>query len=390
MAEIEFEAEMLAERVWLVRLCARLTGHVEAAEDLAQETLLEAWRNRHKFRGGSESRAWLAAIARFVCLRWRRRRWRERAQFVGLPSAETESQPGALSLNQDDGGDFETALNRAELTELLDRAMVLLPAETRALLVQQYVEELPRAEIAARLGLGEGAVAVRLHRGRLALRRILTTNLKVEATALGLVDGAAGEMQETRIWCPKCGTRHLHGQFRSGMEGELLLRCPQCHPEPLPPLAQASLNASMSTVLCGIKGYRPALSRFAAFWHDYLRQGMLCGSVPCMCCGREAPVRTTGTANTDLEFRFPEGFLARCPHCGVVGFGNIEGLMLCSPQAQQFWRTHPRLRTLPIQRLELHGRAAILTRFVSVTGNAAMEIISAADNYQILSHSQTP
>jgi DNA-directed RNA polymerase specialized sigma24 family protein len=33
----------LAERTWLVRLCTRFTGDVDVAEDLPQETLLEAW-----------------------------------------------------------------------------------------------------------------------------------------------------------------------------------------------------------------------------------------------------------------------------------------------------------------------------------------------------------
>jgi hypothetical protein len=36
------QAEAMLERARLVRLCARLTGNVDAAEDLAQETLLEA------------------------------------------------------------------------------------------------------------------------------------------------------------------------------------------------------------------------------------------------------------------------------------------------------------------------------------------------------------
>jgi DNA-directed RNA polymerase specialized sigma24 family protein len=38
-----------AERARLVHLCAYLTGNGEAAEDLAQETLVEAWRHSHKF-----------------------------------------------------------------------------------------------------------------------------------------------------------------------------------------------------------------------------------------------------------------------------------------------------------------------------------------------------
>jgi DNA-directed RNA polymerase specialized sigma24 family protein len=40
-----------AERDRLVRLCARLSGSMEAAEDLAQETLLEAWRARDQQYG---------------------------------------------------------------------------------------------------------------------------------------------------------------------------------------------------------------------------------------------------------------------------------------------------------------------------------------------------
>ena len=35
----------LDERTRLVQLCARIVGDREAAEDLAQETLLEAWRH---------------------------------------------------------------------------------------------------------------------------------------------------------------------------------------------------------------------------------------------------------------------------------------------------------------------------------------------------------
>jgi RNA polymerase sigma-70 factor (ECF subfamily) len=62
-----------AERARLVRLCAVLTGDAEAAEDFAQETLLEAWRHRHKLTDTCGADRWLTAIARNVCLRWGRR-----------------------------------------------------------------------------------------------------------------------------------------------------------------------------------------------------------------------------------------------------------------------------------------------------------------------------
>ncbi len=61
-------AEGAAERARLVRLCAYLTGDAQAAEDLAQETLVEAWRHAHKLHDPHGREPWLRAIARNVCL----------------------------------------------------------------------------------------------------------------------------------------------------------------------------------------------------------------------------------------------------------------------------------------------------------------------------------
>jgi len=45
-----WEAAITQERPRLVRLCAHLAGNSQVAEDLAQETLYEAWRNLHKLK----------------------------------------------------------------------------------------------------------------------------------------------------------------------------------------------------------------------------------------------------------------------------------------------------------------------------------------------------
>src|SRR5688572_13543019 len=66
-----------AEQARLVRVCTYLSGDPAVADDLAQETLIEAWRNRHKLVDPQGYSAWLSAIARNVCLRWRRSRGRE-------------------------------------------------------------------------------------------------------------------------------------------------------------------------------------------------------------------------------------------------------------------------------------------------------------------------
>src|SRR5687768_16618553 len=69
-----------AERAHLLRLCIHFTRDPDAAEDLTQESLYEAWRSAHKLSAAATSddrRRWLSGIARNVCLRWARRRGRD-------------------------------------------------------------------------------------------------------------------------------------------------------------------------------------------------------------------------------------------------------------------------------------------------------------------------
>src|SRR5215212_5878004 len=86
------------QRRRLVRLCAAVSGDRHAAEDLAQETLLEAWRNVHKLHDPAGADAWLAAIARNVCHCWARRRGRDAAvaEAVEVDAATTPNESELL------------------------------------------------------------------------------------------------------------------------------------------------------------------------------------------------------------------------------------------------------------------------------------------------------
>src|SRR5205085_945401 len=138
-----------AVRGRLVRLCAHLSGDADAAEDLAQETLLEAWRHMDKLHTPSSYLPWLWAIARHVC---QRHRQRSNDQVQTLPQVEIDDRMA-------DESDLEVELDRDELAELLDQALALLPPVTRAVLIERYIQGLPQAEVAARLGLNESVVA---------------------------------------------------------------------------------------------------------------------------------------------------------------------------------------------------------------------------------------
>ena len=277
MVDIDsLEASLPLERARLVRLCARLTGVADAAEDLAQETLAEAWRNVHKLHDLEARGPWLSAIARNVCLRWKRAHGRERAQRV-YPGRDREQPTLSIEESLADEFDLEVELERPGAGGVLDRAMALLPADTRTLLVQRYVEETPVVEVAQRLRLSEAAVTMRLQRGKLQLRRVLLTDLKEVAVAYGLLEPAASIFEETRIWCPLCGRRKLHGRFEPRTR-KLLMMCPTCSPEPISTLVE---GGDME-LFAGVQGYKAALSRLVVWVRAYYRKvspGSMCSAV---------------------------------------------------------------------------------------------------------------
>jgi RNA polymerase sigma factor (sigma-70 family) len=185
------------ERTRLLHFCAKITGNPDVAEDMVQETLVEAWSHLQALRDPSRRAQWLTGIAHNVCLRWQRNQQREKTHLL---AASTDESPVELEDLLVDDFDIEVELERKELIDLLDRALALLPAETRSVLVKCYVEESPLREVAAQLGLNVTAVAMRLQRGKLALRRVLTTDLRHEIAPYATA-ATTEQWEETPLWC---------------------------------------------------------------------------------------------------------------------------------------------------------------------------------------------
>ena len=378
------------ERVALVRLCVRLTGDAVAAEDLAQETLLIAWRKHDSLRDPAARAAWRAGIARNLCRRWLRSRGREDARRVGLsdaPDAAPARSDTLARLPADD--DLALDLERDELATLLDRALVLLPPATRDLLVARYVAESPHAEIAARLGLSEQAVSMRLVRGRLQLRRLFATTLRHEAAAYGLVSPAAHDgWQETRIWCPLCGQGRLAGRFSTdAATGGFALRCPACGPRHPPGDLSATAFAdvpALGSALVGVVGYKAAFTRVLRWGEAYFRDALARRVVPCPKCGRPAIVRRGAPAQWSPTGHTAQMIHLRCDSCRITPNAALGGLVLALPQARQFWRRQRRMRILPARLVAYAGRPALLTTFEAIAGSSRLDVLCAMDNYAIV------
>src|SRR6201986_2193022 len=73
----DFKSELLSLVPFLRAFARSLTGNPEAADDLAQETLVKAWQSRASFIPGTNLKAWLFTILRNQFYSDRRRAWRQ-------------------------------------------------------------------------------------------------------------------------------------------------------------------------------------------------------------------------------------------------------------------------------------------------------------------------
>jgi RNA polymerase sigma-70 factor (ECF subfamily) len=365
---VAIQAALAAERPRLVAFCAHVSGSWDAAEDLAQETLLEAWRARGRLHDSDGLAPWLTAIARNVCLRWRRSKGRESSWL-----AHGDALSGALEAwGAEDGDSVAEVVERPVVSATLEKALATLPTVTRVALLGSYVDETPQAELAARLGLSEGALRVRLHRGKLALRQAL-----IPPSATDTQDG----WQETRIWCPFCGRRRLKRWVESESDAYSFRCSGPCvsghgmigSAYTLPPGAQ-DLTSPKSLLArhCLNLGilYRKALTS---------RRGS-----SCMRCGSDLVVGQwlPGDALPDGASLYE--MFVRCPTCDLLDSGSPWHLSLDTPEAQRFWRRHPRMRALPTREIETGGRPALVIGYESVTDGERLEIVADCATYQTL------
>jgi len=143
------------------RYIASSTGAPAAdVDDLVQETLLEAWKNRAQYRGDSALETWVLAIARNR-VKMRLRSLGRRGEIDrALRAMDSEEIPDAV-------------LRDAETVAAVRRALEALPPDQADALVLRYYEGRSVRDMAASLGDSEKAVESRLHRARVALREVL-------------------------------------------------------------------------------------------------------------------------------------------------------------------------------------------------------------------------
>jgi RNA polymerase sigma-70 factor (ECF subfamily) len=158
----------------LVAYCYRMLGSFHEAEDLAQETMLRAWKARDRYdRTRASVRTWLYRIAANACLSaLQGRARRPLPSGLGAPSDDPAAPLTPAFdipwLQPFPDARFDPGV-RTDLRLALIAAMQLLPPRQRAVLVLREVLEFSAAEVAGQLGTTVAAVNSALQRARAAL-----------------------------------------------------------------------------------------------------------------------------------------------------------------------------------------------------------------------------
>lgn len=151
--------EMLAAVPKLRAFAISLSGNVDRADDLVQETLLKALANIDSFKRGTNMPAWLFTILRNLFISEYRKRKREVEDSEGHYAASLVSPPeqiGKLELQE-----FRTAL-------------VKLPPEQREALILIGASGFSYEETAKICGCAVGTIKSRVNRARTHLAEILS------------------------------------------------------------------------------------------------------------------------------------------------------------------------------------------------------------------------
>jgi RNA polymerase sigma-70 factor (ECF subfamily) len=156
--------ERFRQRVW--RICFRLLGNEQDANDAAQEVFLRLFTNRTKFEGRSKYATWVHAIAVRTCLTIRRGRGRRRKHEDTASTEQWEhdqptQKPAPAGL----------ALDLMRMLEILDE-------EDRAMLILKYAEAYDYEELAEIFDLSVSACKMRLSRAREKLQQRFPDHLQ--------------------------------------------------------------------------------------------------------------------------------------------------------------------------------------------------------------------
>lgn len=153
-----FKAELAGLIPHLRAFARSLCGNATAADDLAQEAMLKAWKARESYQQGTNLKAWTFTILRNLFYSEKRRSWRRQ-------QLDPEVAEATLIANDDPSSALDLLALRAGLT--------VLPEDQREALILVGAGGLSYEETAEICGCAVGTIKSRVSRARKALAEII-------------------------------------------------------------------------------------------------------------------------------------------------------------------------------------------------------------------------
>lgn len=161
-SEAAFTSLLLRYKKRVYGTCFYLMGDQALAEDMSQETWIRVVKGAPRYRPLAPVISWILRISRNLCLN----ELRTRNRWESFEESEAQNLP-------DEAANMEGLLTDLQNQNLLQTAMLKLPASQRAALMMVTQEDKSHAEIALELDCSVGAVKVLLHRARKSLQKEL-------------------------------------------------------------------------------------------------------------------------------------------------------------------------------------------------------------------------
>jgi RNA polymerase sigma-70 factor (ECF subfamily) len=153
-----FDEAVTLYRKDLYATAYRILGTHEEADEAAQEAFLRAWRSMTRFRGDASLKTWLVRIVINV------------SKSILARKKEATPLSPEIELPDRSEGSEEKAIRR-QTGERVRNAVRTLPPRQREVVWMKVFSELKYRDVAAAMGLSEGAVKAHLHQAVANLRR---------------------------------------------------------------------------------------------------------------------------------------------------------------------------------------------------------------------------
>jgi RNA polymerase sigma factor (sigma-70 family) len=156
---------------FIFRFLYGMVGERRLAEELTQETFMQAYRNIGSLREEAKLLSWLCGIARNVALHSLRSR-PGKNQWIGIDDQEVAELKDAQLTP-------ETRMLNTELKAVIHEALAALDDDKRGVFILKVLQQMSYQEIAEATGFSIPKLKTDLHRAKAQMRQLIRPYLEV-------------------------------------------------------------------------------------------------------------------------------------------------------------------------------------------------------------------